>query len=78
MTDTTMRLHRRLRAPDSNSLHYREFELNLTNDKRHLILSRYTEFYCRERPGWDLVHHHQVPVASLIRWIISNSDAEKN
>lgn len=64
-------LHRRIRAPDSATLHYRELELRLDADGRHLVLSRYTELYGEEQSSWGARRDHKVSLVSLLRWMIS-------
>jgi hypothetical protein len=65
-------LHRRTRNPNPASLHSREIELRLTEDGRHVTLSRYVELYGDENNTWCTARHHSVPLKNMIRWIISN------
>ena len=65
-------LHRRTRIPTPASLHSREIELRLTDDGRHVTLSRYVELYSDQHTAWCSVRHHHVPLTSMIRWMISH------
>lgn len=67
-------LHRRTRTPNPTSLHSREIELRLTDDGRHITLSRHVELYGDEHTAWCRVRHHRVPLTSMIRWMISNGE----
>ncbi len=63
--------HRRIRAPDRATLHYRELELRLDADGRHLVLSRYTELYGEDQSIWGARRDHKVSLVSLLRWMVS-------
>lgn len=67
-------LHRRTRKTSPVSLHCREIELSLDTDGRHLVLSRYLELYGDEHSAWSAAEHHRIPLASLIRWMISHGE----
>ncbi|MCI8209424.1 hypothetical protein AUC61_07745 [Pseudomonas sp. S25] len=65
-------LHRRTRNPNPASLHSREIELRVADDGRHVLLSRYVELFSQDDAAWCTVRHHRVPLASMIRWMISH------
>jgi hypothetical protein len=67
-------LHRRTRMTSPVSLHCREIELSVGEDGRHVTLSRYVELYGDESSAWCSVQHHRVPLASMIRWMISHGE----
>lgn len=64
-------LQRITRRPTPATLHSREIELRLTDDGRYVMLSRYLERYGDPETAWCGVRHHRVPVARMIRWMIS-------
>lgn len=70
-------LHRRLRAPDGQSLHCRELDLRLDEDGRHLVLSRYTELFSDDQSIWGASHEHKVPLVNLLRWMIKQQGADR-
>lgn len=65
-------LHRRTRAPNQASLHSREIELRLSDDGRHIVLSRYLELYSEPHSGWCSARHHRISLARMVRWMISH------
>lgn len=74
MNHDTLTLHRRIRTPDSGSLHCREIDLRVDADGRHLLLNRYTELYCDDRSTWGVSRQHRIPLASLLRWAASQAN----
>lgn len=64
-------LHRKIRRPTAATLHSREIELGLSDDGCYVTLSRHVERYGDPETAWSGVRHHRVPVARMIRWIIS-------
>lgn len=64
-------LQRITRRPTPAILHSREVELRLTDDGRYVVLSRHVERYGDPETAWCGVRHHRVPVARMIRWMIS-------
>ncbi|KJU77902.1 hypothetical protein ACSMFQ_06480 [Ectopseudomonas chengduensis] len=71
--ENSLLLYQRIRNPDSLSLHCREVDLRLSDDRCHLVLSRYVELYVSECTQWEMVRHHQVRLTDLLRWMILNS-----
>ena len=67
-------LHRRTRMTNPAALHCREIELSVAEDGCHVTLSRYIELYSDEANGWCSVRHHRIPLASMIRWMISHGE----
>lgn len=72
-TDDSLQLYQRIRNPDALSLHCREVYLRLSDDRRHLVLSRYVELYVSECTQWEMISHHQVRLTDLLRWMILHS-----
>lgn len=70
----TLVLHRRTRSPGQASLHCRELELRLSEDGRHILLSRYVELFSNEDSSWSAVRHHRVPLTRMVRWLIDNGE----
>ncbi len=68
-------LHRMIRRPTAATLHSREIELGLSDDGRYVTLSRYVERYGNPETAWSGARHHRVPVARMIRWMISHGIA---
>ncbi|RRV19977.1 hypothetical protein EGJ23_23040 [Pseudomonas sp. o96-267] len=68
-TEDSLLLYQRIRNPDSLSLHCREMDVRLSDDQRHLILSRYIELYNGESTQWEIASQHQVRLTDLLRWI---------
>lgn len=73
-SDDVLVLHRRTRTPCPASLHCREIELRLADDGQHIVLNRYVELYRDEHTAWCSVQQHCVPLASLIRWMVSTGE----
>ena len=71
--ENSLLLYQRIRNPDSLSLHCREVDLRLSDDRCHLALSRYVELYVSECTQWEMVRHHQVRLTDLLRWMILHS-----
>lgn len=67
-------LHRRTRMASPALLHCREIELAVEQDGRHVTLSRYVELYGDKDSAWCSVQHHRIPLASMIRWMISHGE----
>ncbi|NUT80140.1 hypothetical protein THH46_19950 [Pseudomonas sp. NA13] len=74
MSNATLVLQRRIKQIGQDALHCRELELRLTEDGRHVLLSRYLELYCHEKAGECSVRHYRVPLASMIRWMVDNAE----
>jgi len=68
-TDDALLLYQRIRNPDPLSLHCREVDVRLSEDRRHLVLSRYVELYSGESTQWEMVSQHQVRLTDLLRWV---------
>lgn len=66
-------LHRLVRRPTAATLHSREIELGLSDDGCYVTLSRYVERFGNPETAWSGVRHHRVPVARVIRWMISHA-----
>ncbi|MNF49464.1 hypothetical protein D3C84_307360 [compost metagenome] len=56
-------------------LHGSETSLQLSDDKRELILKRYIEVSSPESVQW-VERSHRVPVATLMRWIIAHGEEQ--
>jgi hypothetical protein len=74
MNSQPLVLHRRVKTLDQGALHCREVELRLAEDGRHVLLSRYVEWYDPEQAGLCATQHYRVPLASMIRWMIHNGE----
>lgn len=74
MSNATLVLQRRIKQLGQDALHCRELELRLTEDGRHVLLSRYLELYCHEKASACSVRHYRVPLASMIRWMVDNAE----
>lgn len=74
MNNAALVLHRRVKALSEQALHCREVELRLAEDGRHVLLSRYVELYRHEHISWCSIQHHQVPLVSIIRWMVDNGE----
>ncbi|WP_058546797.1 hypothetical protein [Pseudomonas fluorescens] len=74
MSNATLVLQRRIKQIGQDALHCRELELRLTEDGRHVLLSRYLELYCHEKASECSVRHYRVPLASMIRWMVDNAE----
>lgn len=70
-------LRRTIRSPAPATLHSREVELRMTDDGRYVTLSRYVERYGDPDTAACCVRHHRVPVARMIRWMVSHGVAEE-
>ncbi|MCL6701438.1 hypothetical protein [Pseudomonas sp. T1.Ur] len=74
MNSQALVLHRRVKSLDQGTLHCREMELRLAEDGRHVLLSRYVEWYDPQEVGQSAAQHYRVPLASMIRWMINNGE----
>jgi hypothetical protein len=74
MSNPVLVLHRRVKSLDQGILHCREIELQLTEDGRHLLLSRYLELYSHDQVGACDIQNYRVPLASMIRWMVSHGE----
>jgi hypothetical protein len=74
MNSQALVLHRRVKTLDQGTLHCREMELRLAEDGHHVLLSRYVEWYDPRQVGQCATQHYRVPLASMIRWMINNSE----
>lgn len=72
--DQVLVLHRRTRMASPALLHCREIELSVEEDGRHVTLSRYVELYGDEDGARYSVQHHRIPLASMLRWMISHGE----
>jgi hypothetical protein len=70
-------LRRTIRRPAPATLHSREVELRMTDDGRYVTLSRYVERYGEAGTASCVVRHHRVPVAQMIRWMVSHGVVEE-
>lgn len=74
MNNDALVLHRRIKVLSREALHCREVELRLAEDGRHVLLSRYVELYSHEQISWCTIQQHQVPLVSIIRWMVDNGE----
>ncbi|MBD0703980.1 MULTISPECIES: hypothetical protein [unclassified Pseudomonas] len=74
MSNPVLVLHRRVKTLDQGILHCREIELQLTEDGRHLLLSRYLELYGHDQADACDIQNYRVPLASMIRWMVSHGE----
>jgi hypothetical protein len=74
MNSQALVLHRRVKTLDQGTLHCREMELRLAEDGRHVLFSRYVEWYDPQQVGQCATQHYRVPLASMIRWMINNGE----
>lgn len=74
MSNQALVLQRRIKQLDQDVLHCREVELRLTEDGRHVLLSRYVELYCHEKASECTARHYRVPLASMIRWMVDHAE----
>lgn len=74
MSNPVLVLHRRVKNLEQGILHCREIELQLTEDGRHLLLSRYLELYSHDQVGSCDIQNYRVPLASMIRWMVSHGE----
>ena len=68
-------LQQRVIQPDPATLHCREITLRLSEDCRHLVLSRYTEHYGPALVRW-IERSHTVSVTDLFRWLVANGETD--
>ncbi|WP_454864877.1 hypothetical protein [Pseudomonas rhizophila] len=74
MSNPVLVLHRRVKNLEQGILHCREIELQLTEDGRHLLLSRYLELYGHDQADACDIQNYRVPLASMIRWMVSHGE----
>ncbi|WP_248803229.1 hypothetical protein [Pseudomonas sp. MWU13-2100] len=66
-------LEQRVSKHADSDLHCHEVSLRLSDDRRHLILSSYTEHYSPQGSQW-VERHHQVPMDDLLRWLVQRAE----
>lgn len=71
----SLTLQQRVIQPDPATLHCREITLRLSEDCRHLVLSRYTEHYGPALVRW-IERSHTVSVTELFRWLVANGETD--
>ncbi|MDB6444806.1 MULTISPECIES: hypothetical protein [Pseudomonas] len=74
MTNQALVLRRHTKTLSRGGLQCREVELRLAEDGHHVLLSRYVERYHHEQGGECIVQHHQVSMATLIRWMTEHGE----
>ncbi|WP_210639384.1 MULTISPECIES: hypothetical protein [unclassified Pseudomonas] len=74
MSNDALILNRRVKTLSRDTLHCREFSLQLAEDGRHVLLSRYVELYRHEDISWCAIRHHRVPLARMIRWMVDHGE----
>jgi len=73
MASESVVLQQRVTRQDPATLHCREITLRLSDDCRHLVLSRYTEHYGPALVRW-IERSHTVSVSDLFRWLVANGE----
>ena len=71
----SLTLQQRVIQHDPDTLHCREITLRLSEDCRHLVLSRYTEHYGPALVRW-IERSHTVSVTELFRWLVANGKTD--
>jgi len=71
----SLTLQQRVIQHDPATLHCREITLRLSEDCRHLVLSRYTEHYGPALVRW-IERSHTVSVTDLFRWLVANGETD--
>ncbi|EUB71575.1 hypothetical protein PMI27_005142 [Pseudomonas sp. GM41(2012)] len=71
----SLTLQQRVIKDDPDTLHCREITLRLSEDCRHLVLSRYTEHYGPALVRW-IERSHTVSVTDLFRWLVANGETD--
>jgi hypothetical protein len=71
----SLTLQQRVIQQDPATLHCREITLRLSEDCRHLVLSRYTEHYGPALVRW-IERSHTVSVTELFRWLVANGKTD--
>ncbi|WP_248798992.1 hypothetical protein [Pseudomonas sp. MWU13-2105] len=66
-------LEQRLSKPAGSDLFCHEVSLRLSEDRRHLILSRYTEHYSPQG-SQSVERHYQVPMDDALRWLVQRAE----
>jgi len=66
-------LEQRVSKRADTDLHCHEVSLRLSDDRRHLILSHYTERYSPQGSQW-VERHQQVPMDDLLRWLAHRAE----
>jgi hypothetical protein len=75
MASESVVLQKRVTRQDPATLHCREITLRLSDDCRHLVLSRYTEHYGPALVRW-IERSHTVSVSDLFRWLVANGEVD--
>ncbi|MBH2031706.1 MAG: hypothetical protein I8H93_13015 [Pseudomonadales bacterium] len=75
MASESVVLQQRVTRQDPATLHCREITLRLSDDCRHLVLSRYTEHYGPALVRW-IERSHTVSVSDLFRWLVANGEVD--
>jgi hypothetical protein len=75
MASESVVLHQRVAWQDPATLQCREVTLRLSDDCRHLVLSRYTEHYGPALVRW-IERSHTVSVSDLFRWLVANGEVD--
>ena len=68
-------LEQRLIKPDNSTLHCSETSLRLSDDRDHIVLSRYIEQYSLDGVQW-VEHIHRVPVSTFLDWMDSRAELQ--
>lgn len=71
----SLTLQQRVTQQEPDTLHCREITLRLSEDCRHLVLSRYTEHYGPALVRW-IERSHTVSVTDLFRWLVANGETD--
>ncbi|NWA26912.1 hypothetical protein HX866_18665 [Pseudomonas gingeri] len=66
-------LEQRVSKHADTDLHCHEVSLRLSDDQRHLILSRYSEHYS-PLGSQSAERHYQVPTADALRWLVQRAE----
>lgn len=56
-------------------LHFRETSLQLSDDRREVILSRYIEHYSHDGVQW-VERSHRVSVGDMLNWLIAHGEPQ--
>jgi len=75
MASESVVLQQQVTRQDPATLHCREITLRLSDDCRHLVLSRYTEHYGPALVRW-IERSHTVSVSDLFRWLVANGEVD--
>ncbi len=66
-------LEQRVSKHLGTDLHCHEVSLRLSDDQRHLILSRYSEHYTPQG-SQSVERHYQVPMDDALRWLVQRAE----